>query len=195
MSNKTAQVQEQKVSRFVGVAVIMILAAIVVALSALLILDSLGAFYPDNEVKITAPELANQTQYTEGAYKYVLLKDGTAMITLCTLEDGTTEVTVPSTLGGYKVTAIGESALALTASETLKTIVIPEGVTYIGMAAFFGVENANIYIPSSVTDIDEDAFSGVDDPEGIFYNGTEQEWLKVRVGNGHSVLAMVKFPK
>ena len=193
MSNNKAQVQEQKVSRFVGVAVIMILAAIIVALSVLLILDSLGAFYPDNEVVITAPELENGTMLTEGAYKYARLKDGTVMIVLCTLEDGTTEVTVPSTLGGCKVSAIGESALALTASETLKTIILPEGITYIGMAAFFGVENANIYIPSTVTDIDKDAFSGVDDPEGIFYNGTEQDWLKIRVGSGNSVLAMVKY--
>ncbi|MCR4919622.1 MAG: leucine-rich repeat domain-containing protein, partial [Prevotella sp.] len=67
-------------------------------------------------------------------------------------------VTIPSTVEGYKVTAIGE--IAFFGCSGLTKVVIPGTVTAIGEGAFFmcnGLES--LELPSSVTSIDADAFS------------------------------------
>ena len=48
------------------------------------------------------------TVYTSGDYKYVLLEDGTAEIT--DYKGRAKELIIPSELGGYRVTAIGDRA-------------------------------------------------------------------------------------
>ncbi|MCR5352712.1 MAG: leucine-rich repeat domain-containing protein, partial [Clostridiales bacterium] len=69
-----------------------------------------------------------------------------------------TDIVIPSTLGGYPVTAIGTEAFM---ESGLTSVVIPEGVTSIGDSAF--MLNYNLYsvtIPQSVTYIGSSALSG-----------------------------------
>ncbi len=66
-------------------------------------------------------------------------------------------ITIPSTLGGYPVTAIGELAFEYCCDIT--SVVIPNGVTTIGGGAFFCCcELISITIPNGVTSIGESAF-------------------------------------
>ena len=65
--------------------------------------------------------------------------------------------TIPSTLGGYPVTAIGDNAFNDLA--TLTDVTIPEGVMSIGMAAFWWCKSlAHVTLPDSLTHIGVAAF-------------------------------------
>ena len=80
------------------------------------------------------------------------------------------ERTVPSTLGGYSVTAIADNAFS--GKNLLFKLTIPEGVTTIGAGAFASCTKlADITIPESVTSIGESAFNGCSLLEAVYLNG------------------------
>ena len=92
---------------------------------------------------------------TSGYYTYTV-SNNKATITACdTSISGA--VTIPSTLGGYPVTAIGDSAFSW--CNLLTSITIPKSVTSIGNSAFSGCSNlTSITIPDNVTIIGTYAF-------------------------------------
>ena len=68
-------------------------------------------------------------------------------------------ITIPSTLGGYPVTSIGEEAFLRCG--LLTSVTIPDSVTSIGRAAFAGCGSlTSVTIPNSVTSIEDYAFAG-----------------------------------
>jgi hypothetical protein len=117
-------------------------------------------------------------QVTEGQWTYII-ENGGATITAST---ATGAVTIPSELGGYAVTRIGDGAFY--ASNGLTSVIIPDSVTSIGNRAFqnctgltsvsigngvtsIGVEAfrnctemTSVVIPDSVTSIGNGAFQG-----------------------------------
>ncbi len=95
---------------------------------------------------------------TSGDYTYSIA-GGSATITKYTGSGGA--VVIPSTLGGYAVTTIGDSAFKNTAS--LISVTIGNSVTTIGGYAFFGCSYlTSVTIPNSVTSIGDFAFYGCD---------------------------------
>ena len=92
---------------------------------------------------------------TQSLFEYTV-ENGKATITGCN-ESISGELVVPSTLGGYPVTSIGDQAFYWCYS--LTSVVIPEGVTSIGDEAFYWCESlTSVTIPSSVTSIGNYAF-------------------------------------
>ncbi|MDR1565253.1 MAG: leucine-rich repeat domain-containing protein [Oscillospiraceae bacterium] len=76
-------------------------------------------------------------------------------------------VTIPDTLGGYKVTEIGNSAFS-NCGERLTSVIIPDGVTTIGWSAFEGCKGlTDINIPDSVVTIGGYAFCGCESLKDI----------------------------
>lgn len=68
------------------------------------------------------------------------------------------QVTIPSTINGYPVTAIGTNAFYLHVSVT--DVTIPDTVTNIGDGAFLNcISLTNVTIPGSVTRIGDQAFA------------------------------------
>ncbi len=176
-------------------AVISLLALVIIGLAVLVVLEASGVLYrrPSEEITITPPKKANGEIMTEGDYNYALLTDGTVMITTAFVgKKAPITLEIPQTLGGYTVSAIGESSFALSLTDT-KSVIIPEGVRYIGRMAFFGADNASLYLPSSVEQIDMQALYGFDNPLSIVYNGTSEQWEKVKIGKGNAVLGAVTF--
>lgn len=91
---------------------------------------------------------------TEGDFLYTV-QDGKAKITGYT--GSASVLTVPDTLGGYPVTAIG--AAAFKNCTALTELILPEGVTEIRRNAFEGcVALAGVQFPESLRRIDDYAF-------------------------------------
>ena len=94
---------------------------------------------------------------TQGNYTYPTA-NGAATITKCNTS-ASGQITLPNTLGGYPVTAIGASAFS--GCTRLTEVIIPAGVTSIGGSAFNGCTKlAKVTIPDSVTSIGTKAFYG-----------------------------------
>lgn len=64
----------------------------------------------------------------------------------------------------------------------ITTVIIPEGRTKIGAGAFYGCRNlAQLYIPSTLTLIDGQAFHANDSLTTINYNGTKAQWKNISI--------------
>ncbi len=93
---------------------------------------------------------------TDGYYTYSVTKDKATITKVDAYISG--DVTIPSTLGGYPVTVIGEEAFR--DCSKLTGVVIPDSVTGIGRYAFSGCDRlTSITLPDSVTFIQSHAFS------------------------------------
>ena len=90
---------------------------------------------------------------TEGYYYYTI-SEGEATITAFS---GGGNITIPSSLGGYPVTTIGD--YAFDRCDYLYSVTIPDSVTTIGYGAFFACNSLqSITIGSGVTTIGDSAF-------------------------------------
>ncbi len=108
------------------------------------------------------------TEYTSGYYTYTVSNSKATITSFNKSVSG--NITIPSTLGGYKVIGIGESAFE--SCESLKSITIPNSVKYIEDFSFgYCINLAKITIPNSVTSIGYCAFDGT-----AYYNN-ENNWI------------------
>ena len=101
--------------------------------------------------------LATQASAATSGYYTYTVSNGKATIRR-TDSSLSGNVTIPSKLGGYPVTAIGDSAFKNLTG--IKSVTIPNSVTRIGYNAFNGCTGlASIKIPDSVTSIRSGAFT------------------------------------
>lgn len=175
------------------IAVIAILFLIISALVVLIILDANGLLYQSSKSVVIEPPVAVGDSLTDGDYEYRLLEDGGVIITSF-FGVSTEVITIPSELGGYSVRAIGELSISST-DGIIKEIRLPEGVTYIAKGAFSGIENAELYLPSTIEQIADYALYGFENPVGIYFAGSKEEWKRVKIGIENKVLAIIVYEK
>lgn len=109
---------------------------------------------------LTGAAMAEETtEYTCGFTRYVLLEDGTAMITGY---DGNAEsLVIPGRLDAYLVTAIGERAFFECTS--LTSVTVPESVKSIGDFAFESCSSLmTVTLPQSLRTIGHNPFADCD---------------------------------
>ncbi len=130
---------------------------------------------------------------TSGYYTYTI-SNSEATITDCSTSISG-NITIPSFLGGYSVTSIGNRAFYYCTS--LTSIIIPDSVTSIGNSAFYDCTSLmSITITDSVTSIGDYAFSSCDSltsitiPDSVtsigsyaFYNCTSLTSINVSDNN------------
>jgi len=106
---------------------------------------------------LAGPALADMTGTTGGM---TISDNGTAVTITGYTADLPANVTVPATINGHPVTAIGDSAFE---ESSLTTISLPNSITSIADDAFYKARSlTSIVIPNSVTSIGTDAFSYTD---------------------------------
>lgn len=93
---------------------------------------------------------------TSGVYEYEMYTNDSVIITGYT--GGAKEkLTIPSTLGGYPVKAIGEEAFI---SADIYAVVLPDSLESVGDFAFWNTAVSTVSIPKNVTHVGAGAFSG-----------------------------------
>lgn len=135
------------------------------------------------------PTISDMMKSDIFAYRYSL-EDGTAEIyganTIYEPDDENTDLTIPSELDGHTVAVIGVWAFS---SSAIKNVTIPNTVTSIGEGAFsqcFYLEN--ITIPESITSIGKEAFGDCLNLTDVYFNGTEEEWNAITIGEYNNPL-------
>lgn len=94
------------------------------------------------------------TTVTEGDYELEVFSDGSGIITGYNGND--TEITIPSVIGDYNITEIGDEAFAY---KDFTKVTVSEGIKLIGSAAFtFDEDLKEIDLPESLTSVGEFAF-------------------------------------
>lgn len=106
-------------------------------------------------VLIATSSLADSIQ--AGDFTILPQPDGTCEITRYTGTDAV--LTVPETLGGYRVTGIAVTAFR--ESDTLKQVVLPDSITHLGFSVFSNCRAlTSAVLPSRLTQIADGTFRG-----------------------------------
>ncbi len=163
-----------------------VLAVVVLTLGIVLIIQNTDKASPNVTPIIPKPACSDNTVYKDGIYSYMILDDGTIMISDCDTDKSITELNIPSELNGKKVTAIGNHAFSL--MTWLRKLILPEGITYIGESAFSACGFDIVELPSTLMYIDNNAFAVCDYIKFTNYPKGVEEWKKVTVGSGNSSL-------
>ncbi len=140
-----------KCKKLLSVALSLLMAQSIVATTAI------SSSAVDTQQVVSGAETETVTsEYSYNGYEYNV-NNGKATITKYT--GSATNLTIPSTLGGYSVTEIGMFAFQNCTSIT--NVTVPNTVTYIEGYAFFDCTSlTSVTIPNSVTTIGTCAFNG-----------------------------------
>jgi len=78
--------------------------------------------------------------------------------------------------------------------KNLKSVIIPDSVTTIGERAFSSCTNLqSVTIPDSVTTIGDYAFYECTNLQSVIFNGSEEQWKKIKIGVWNDVLKKAKI--
>ncbi|MBR3932673.1 MAG: leucine-rich repeat domain-containing protein [Clostridia bacterium] len=94
--------------------------------------------------------------YSEYGTIYYVVENNEACIVACDKYEYVTDLVIPSEIDGYPVTGIAEYAFM---NNSIKTVIIPDSITYIGAGAFYDCNLESLNIPDSVAFIGEGAFA------------------------------------
>ena len=102
-------------------------------------------------------------------------------------------VCVPSIINGLRVIGINDSVFEGKSSETIKKIIVPEGIGYIGANAFKNCVGIEIVIEGALTKVGEAAFYGCDGLKSVSFGEGLTE-ISVEAFSGCTALTEVRFP-
>lgn len=105
-------------------------------------------------------------------------------------------IRLPSYIGGYRVTAVGDNAFSGLSSEEVRKITVPEGITDIGNGAFEGCADIEIIIEGEILSVGDRSFFGCNKLEEIkFGKGIESVSDWSFVGTGLKLVALPESVK
>ena len=137
--------------------------------------NKLDALAPDSETSSTQTETGDELVFT---YRP---ENGKAIVT--GYKGTSTLVTIPATLDGYPVVAIGERAFE---GQKIAAVMLPDGLEAIGWFAFYGCEQLiDVSIPTSVTSIGYAVFDGCESVSIVCASGSYAEQYAISYGLPH----------
>ena len=97
---------------------------------------------------------------------------------------GTIEEWCGITFSSIDANPLNNGAKLYLNGELVEDLVIPNTVTEIKAYAFYNCDSiTSVTIPDSVISIGSNAFSGCDSLSIVYYNGTEEEWSGISIGD------------
>lgn len=125
------------------------------------------------------------TEYTSGIYTYTVSGSSATVVGVPETTKG--EVNIPSTLGGYTVTAIG--SLAMYGCTMVSSVSLPGTVTSIGTSAFgYCSSMASIYLPKSLKTIGKNAFYNCSSLKNVYYSGSTSNKASMTIDSTNDAL-------
>ena len=108
----------------------------------------------------------------------------------------TEHIKLPTYIGGYRVTAVGEGAFAKLSGEDIKKITIPSSITVIESNAFEDTANIEIVVEGKISYVGERAFLGCTGLESItFGESIESISAEAFVGAGLKTVILPRSVK
>lgn len=146
--------------------------------------EDLVLYCTDGEYKIDDEGTILYKNYSDGSYglEYTVFHDGvTCSITgIGTCTD--TDIYIPSKIGEYTVTSIGN--FVFSNNPNIVSVTIADGVQEIGIRAFAGCENlTTVSFGTSVSTIGVEAFYNCKSLERIYFDGSTTKWNSIQKGN------------
>lgn len=130
--------------------------------TAMLLFAEPLTIYADEENSFSETIDGNTFTYTVGA-------DMNAIITGC--DTYNSEIIIPSSLGGYMVTSIGEKAFF--GKIMITSVIIPEGIRYIADNAFSGcLSLTDVKLPETLMSLGNSCFMSCSALESVFLNNS-----------------------
>ena len=131
----------------------------------------------------------------ENLYEHTPAEDGNSTV-ITGLKQKEGELRLPSEMGGYKVTAIGDGVFSGLSSENVYSIILPESITVIGNEAFSGCADISITVEGKLTQVGEKAFLGCTGLTEIsFAEGIESISAEAFVSSGIRTVSLPKSLK
>ena len=113
------------------------------------------------DTKVTS-DMTVTASWIDAKEVYDRRPDGDGGVFITGVKDEYATMKIPSFIDGVKVVGIDDEVFHDITSETVKKIIVPETVTYIGNNAFNGCSGINIEINGALTFIGECAFNDCD---------------------------------
>ena len=112
---------------------------------------------------------------TDGDYNYSVIQiSGVTGADITDYSGDDREITIPETLGGYKVISVSEYAFSQ--NHRLENIILPQTLIRIAYGAFFRTDIESIDIPASVEIIEDGAFDGCHNLASIYLASENQNY-------------------
>ncbi len=130
----------------------------------------------------------NKNQTTQdGKYQFVI-SGGNAYLTAYTGSESIVTVPTSVTSDGATNYTVADFCGIYGGNTSLVSVIIPEGFVSVSYAAFSGCTSLQtVVVPSTVTTIEDNALSS-SSITAVCYNGTEEQWASVAVGDGNSAI-------
>lgn len=145
--------------------------------------------YYDGDLDVKCNACGNTRVPTSTDYSFLTYTVANGEVTITGCNDiAKGDIILPSKLGGYPVTSIGE--MAFFDCDGITSLSIPNSVTNIENLAFFDCGSiVSISIPNSVTSIGLDAFADCTSLKSVYYRGSENDKSNLNVDDSNTSLS------